>query len=188
MQHPSAQQGRGEVIRPLNAVCTSRRRAGIWVCSRLPLAGPIGAARPDMRCTRAKVWSGVLADRRATMCTPVHCLMPPLPFQFRSTGACSAAAPPPLYLVEQAVRNRRGADVSFASVPMNDIAALALQRHRTYFSQCEATRGAFYLQEDNLWWSHRYLMDGQGSGGARLKRVKVISGGGRGEATTRNAT
>ena len=31
---------------------------------------------------------------------------------------------------------------------MNDIAALALQRHRTYFSQCEATRGAFYLQED----------------------------------------
>ena len=60
---------------------------------------------------------------------------------------------------------------------MNDIAAPALQRHRTYFSQCEATRGAFYLQEDNLWRSHRYLMDGQGSGGARLKRVKVISGG-----------
>ena len=122
-------------------------------------------------------------DERATMCTPVHCLMPPFPFTRLhaslsvSTGACSAAAPPPLYLVEQAVRNRRGADVSFASVPMNDIAALALQRHRTYFSQCEATRGAFYLQEDNLWWRHRYLMDGQGSGGARLKRVKVISGG-----------
>ena len=82
MQHPSAQQGRGEVIRPSNAVCTSRRRAagghlGVFSLDCLLQdrsdEPPAPCAAPAPKKSGAE-WR---TDERATMCTPVHCLMPP---------------------------------------------------------------------------------------------------------------
>ena len=101
----------GEVIRPLNAVCTSRRRAGIWVCSR-----STASRRTDRSCLPRALHRLQSLERSGGL-TSDHVQANPLP------NAAPFPSPPPRF--------------SFSFVRRARAVLLHLHRFTWWSRQCE---------------------------------------------------